>query len=143
MLKNTFHILYFVFHILYLYLVPYGATNFSNNAAMSIDLAIVDSSSKLISFSKTDSPIAAGHLAINLVYKFIADKTSNETVTYRNFRNCDKKKMSEDIVGALSCSPVTNHNCPDPSSIVNYFSEVLQHSLHRHAPYVTRIMSRR
>ena len=110
---------------------------------ITIDLAIVDSSSKLVSFSKTDSPIAAGHLAINLVYKFIADKTSNKTVTYRNFRNCDKKKMSEDIVGALSCSHVINHNCPDPSSIANYFSEVLQHSLDRHAPYVTRTLLRR
>ena len=75
-----------------LYLVPYGATNFSNNATTSIDIAFVDSSSKLVSFSKTDSPIAAGHLAINLVYKFVADKISNKSVTYRNFRNCDKKR---------------------------------------------------
>ena len=58
-----------------LYLVPHGATNFSNNAATSIDLALVNSSSKLVSFSKTESPIAAGHLAINLVYKFVTDKT--------------------------------------------------------------------
>ena len=50
--------------------------------------------------------------------------------------------MSEDIVSALSCNPVINHTCPDPSSIVSYFSEVLQHSLDRHAPYVTRTMSR-
>ena len=58
----------------------------------SIDLAIVDSSSKLVSFSKTDSPIAAGHIAINLVFKFATDKTNNKTVTYCNFRNCDKKR---------------------------------------------------
>ena len=51
--------------------------------------------------------------------------------------------MSEDIVSALSCNPVINHICPDPSSIVHYFSEVLQHSLDRHAPYVTRSISRR
>ena len=51
--------------------------------------------------------------------------------------------MSEDIVSALSCNPVINHICPDPSSIGNYFSEILQHSLDRHAPYVTRSMSRR
>ena len=51
--------------------------------------------------------------------------------------------MSEDIVGVLSCSPVIDHNCPDPSSIVNYFSQVLQHSLDRHPPYVTRTMLRR
>ena len=41
--------------------------------------------------------------------------------------------MSEDIVSALSCSSVINHMCPDPCSIVSYFSEVLQHSLDRHA----------
>ena len=103
------------------YLVPYGATNFSNNAATSIDLAIV--AVHLNSFSKTNSPIAAGHLAINLVYNFVADKINNKTVIYRNFRNCDKNKMSEDIVSALSCNPVTNRICPDPSSIVNYFSD--------------------
>ena len=103
----------------------------------------MDNSSKLVSFSKTVSPIAAGHLAINLVYKLVADKTSNKTVTYRNFRNCDKKQMSKDIVSALSCNPVINHICPDPSSIVSYFSEVLQHSLDCHAPYVTRTISRR
>ena len=80
---------------------------------------------------------------INLVYKFVADKTNNKTVTYRNFRNCDEKKMSEDIVSALSCSPVINHICPDPCRIVSYFSEVLQHSLDRHAPCVTRTISRR
>ena len=51
--------------------------------------------------------------------------------------------MSEDIVGVLSCNPVVNHICPDPSSIVSYFSEVVQHSLDCHAPYVTRTMSRR
>ena len=115
----------------------------SNNAATSIDLAIVGSSSKLVSFSKTDSPTAAGHLAINVVYKFVADKISNKTVTYPNYRNCDKKKMSEDIVSALSCNPVINHICPDPSSIFHYFIEVLQHSLDCHAPYITRSMSRR
>ena len=144
-LKDTFHSRHLLDAIneRSLYLVPYGATKFSNNAATSIDLAIVDRSSKLISFSKTDSPIAVGHLAINLVYMFVMDKTNNKTVTYRHFRNCHKKKMSEDIVSALSCSPVINHICPDPCSIFSYFSEVLQHSLDRHAPYVTRTMSRR
>ena len=51
--------------------------------------------------------------------------------------------MSEDIVSALSCNPVINYICPDPSSIVHYFSRVLQHSLDRHAPYITRSMPRR
>ena len=93
-LKNTFHSRHLIDAIneRSLYSIPYGTTNYSNNAATSIDLAIVDSSSKLVSFSKTDSPIPAGHLAINLVYKFVADKISNKTVTYRNFRNCDKKR---------------------------------------------------
>ena len=49
--------------------------------------------------------------------------------------------MSENIISALSCNPVINHICPDPFSIINYFSKVL-HSLDRHAPYVTRSMSR-
>ena len=40
----------------------------------------MDSSSKFVSFSKTECPIAAGHLAINLVYKIVADKISNKTV---------------------------------------------------------------
>ena len=31
----------------------------------------------------------------------------------------------------------------DSSSIINYFSEVLQHSLDLDAPYITRTMSRR
>ena len=99
-LRNTFHSRHLLDAIneRSLYLIPYGATNFSNNPATSIDLAIVDSSSKLVSFSQTDSPIAAGHLAINLVYEFVADKTSNKFVTYRNFRNCDKKKMFEDLL---------------------------------------------
>ena len=52
----------------------------NNNASTSIDLAIVDSSSKLVAFSKTDSPIAVEHLAINLVYKFVVDNISNNTV---------------------------------------------------------------
>ena len=119
-LKNSFHSRHLLDAIneRSLYLVPYGAINFSNNTAMSIDLAIKDSSSKLLSFNKTDSPIAAGHLAINLVYKFVTDKISNKTVTYRNFKFYDKK-MSE-----------------DPSSIGSYFNEVLQHSRDRHAPYI-------
>ena len=68
-LKNTFHFRHLLGAIneRSLYLVPYEATNFSNIAVTSIDLAIVDDSSKLVSFSKTKSPIAAGHLAINLV----------------------------------------------------------------------------
>ena len=51
--------------------------------------------------------------------------------------------MSEDIVSTLSCNRVINHIWPDPCSIVSYFMEVLQHSLDRHAPYVTRTMSSR
>ena len=51
--------------------------------------------------------------------------------------------MPEDIISALSCNPVINRICPDSSSIVSYFSEVFQHSLDRHALYVTRTMSRR
>ena len=51
--------------------------------------------------------------------------------------------MSVDIVSALSCNPDINNICPDPSSNVNYFSEVLQHSLDRHTPYITHSMSRR
>ena len=46
-LKNTYHSPHLLDAIneRSLYLVPYGATNFNNNAATSIDLAIVDSSS--------------------------------------------------------------------------------------------------
>ena len=86
-LKNSFHSRHLLDAIneQSLYLVPYGSTNFSNNVAMFIDLAIVDSSSKLVSFNKTDSMIAAEHLAINLVYKFVTDKISYKTVTCRNF----------------------------------------------------------
>ena len=69
MLKNNFHFRHLLdaFNERSVYLVPYGTSNSSNNDATSIDLAIVDSLSKLVSFSKTDSLIAAGHLAINLV----------------------------------------------------------------------------
>ena len=44
-LKNTFHPRHLLDAIneRSLYLVPYGATNFTNNAATSIDLAIVES----------------------------------------------------------------------------------------------------
>ena len=51
--------------------------------------------------------------------------------------------MSEDIVSAISRNPAINCISPDPYSIVSYFSKVLQHSLDRQAPYVTRTMSRR
>ena len=52
---NTFHSRHLIDAIneRSLYLVPYGAINFSNNAATSIDLAIVDSSSKLHSVKPT------------------------------------------------------------------------------------------
>ena len=43
--------------------------------------------------------------------------------------------MFEDIVGALSSNPVINHIFPHLSSIVSYFSEVLQ--LHSIALIVT------
>ena len=67
--------------------------------------------------------------------------TKRLTVVQRDFKCCDKKKMSEDIVSALSCNPVIDYIRPDPS--VSYFREVLQHSFNLHAPYVTRTMSRR
>ena len=49
----------------------------------------MDSFSKLVSFNIADSPIAAGNLALNLVYKFVNDKISDKTVTYCNFKYCD------------------------------------------------------
>ena len=50
--------------------------------------------------------------------------------------------MLEDIVSALLCNSVIDYIRPNPSSIVSYFSEVLQHSLDLYAPYVTRTISR-
>ena len=34
--------------------------------------------------------------------------------------------MSEDIISVLSCNPVINHICPDPSSIITYFNKFVK-----------------
>ena len=51
--------------------------------------------------------------------------------------------MSKDILSALPCNPAKNYICPDPSSILRFFSEELQYSRDHHAPYVTCTISRR
>ena len=54
----------------YALFVPFGPTHFTEHSASSINHIITNSPTIVNDFSLFDTPIAAGHLAVTITYKF-------------------------------------------------------------------------
>ena len=118
--------------------IPFGATHFGHGQPSAIDLAIVDSFSKVKSFFISECPIAAGHHAITFDYKVQVPKFEPRKVTYRDFKRCELNALTNEIEQKLSNVLNLQDNTCDVSEIVDTFNLQIISSLDRHAPQVTR-----
>ena len=118
--------------------IPFGATHYGHGQPSSIDLAIVDSLTKVKTFFVSEYPIAAGHHAITFDYKVKIPKFEPRKVTYREFKRCDVNKLSTEIEQNLSNLMNIHDNSCDVSGIVDIFNAEIISCLDRHAPLVTR-----
>ena len=132
-----------------LFSVPFGPTHYSGLACSQLDVMIVDSSAKIVAFSKSSSPFAAGHCLISIQYQFDNLSRPQQTVTYRDFANCDYLSLSNDLVAHLrlklsNLSPSETGNRAsylDPSEPTNSLKvlyDYLTSTLNTHAPFVTK-----
>ena len=70
------------------YHVPLGPTHFTSKSSSTIDYILTDSQNKVDSQSLSNIPIAAGHHALNIKYKF--DFTNSiKTIRYRDWKRCN------------------------------------------------------
>lgn len=70
-----------------LHIVESGATFHTNSSHSLLDVFLVDSPSKVISFSKSFAPFIAGHDLLELIYKFQPDFRPPRTITRRDLKH--------------------------------------------------------
>ena len=122
--------------------VPFGPTHFGCGQPSAIDIAIVDSLQKVNTYFTSNLPIAAGHLAITFDYKLRMPRFLPKTVTYRDFKHCDPDALAQEIDSKLSCSIDRRVGSQNVSELVDVFNNEVSACLNRHAPYVTRTITK-
>lgn len=58
-----------------------------------MDVVIVDSESKILSYKKSDVRFIAYHDSVMVDYNLVASEIEPITITYRSFKNCDIPKF--------------------------------------------------
>ena len=124
-----------------LFRVPLGPTHFTSNSNSTIDYIITDSQSKVLSYSLSTVPIAAGHHSLTIKYK-IDTTVIHRNIRYRDWKNCNFnlanryfEQLNEQIVLHV------NNDC-DPNSIVNLFNDNAQSILNTIPPFKTVSLKR-
>lgn len=76
-----------------LYCVPYGPTFHKNSCDSWLDVILLDSETKLVSFTKSDTLFADGHDYLLCQYKIDQPHQISKYITFRNLKNCDHKAL--------------------------------------------------
>ena len=70
-------------------LINHGVTHSKSNSESWLDLIMVDSSSSVLEFSKTEAPFIAGHHLISAKIKFFYPKPTKTAFSFRPLKNID------------------------------------------------------
>ncbi|XP_044575217.1 uncharacterized protein LOC123259023 [Cotesia glomerata] len=124
-----------------LYCVPYGATFHKNNCDSWLDVILLDSETKLSSFTKSESPYIDGHDYLLCQYKLDNLKPLPKRITYRNFQNCDHLALSISLMNSLKIDSTVLENS-NPDELLNIFKSGVLSSLDLFAPIFTRKVTR-
>ncbi|XP_044585968.1 uncharacterized protein LOC123266005 [Cotesia glomerata] len=120
-----------------LFCVPYGATFHKNNHDSWLDVILLDSESKLVSFAKSDSPFIDGHDYLFCKYKLNCSKPAPKKVTFRNLKNCDHQALSRTLMNTLRIDNAVLENS-DPNELLIIFKSGVLSSLDLFAPEITK-----
>lgn len=125
-----------------LHLIPFGSTNFTDTSQTFLDIAIVDSADKVLSFSKSDTPISAGHRGINFEYQISFAKHEPKEIRFRDLKNCNFRDLENSIVSKLSNHPFFSINSSqvNPSLLVESLNACIKSSLDTFAPFVSKTL---
>ncbi|XP_068990040.1 uncharacterized protein [Neodiprion pinetum] len=119
-----------------LFLVPHGNTHHTSHSESWLDVAIIDSSENLLSFTKTETPLIAGHDLIELNYKLFIPQPAVNVKKYRDFGNCDVSTLSDTLKHNLSNPVLESAVCPN--ELASVLCESILDALNCHAPVVPR-----
>lgn len=126
--------------------IKFGATNFTATSETAIDSCIVDSAEKVLSYSKTDVPIAAGHRGLNFAYKIYIDKQKPKEIKFRDFKKCNITHLKNNIVNSLAkhhdFDQNLNSKIVDPSASVEALNKIIIENLDVSAPFTVKTQSK-
>ncbi|CAG5109297.1 Protein of unknown function [Cotesia congregata] len=120
-----------------LYCVPYGPTFHKNSCDSWLDVILLDNVSKLVSFTKSDTPFADGHDYLLCQYKIDQPHQISKKITFRNLKNCDHQALSGSIINSLKIENSLLEDS-DPNELFSLFRSSVISSLDLHAPQLTK-----
>ena len=98
-----------------------------------LDVFILDSLSKVVSYIKSDAPFIASHDLLELVYQFDVPPDPARTITRRNYRRFNEHAFRSELEvicsKALNCETATSSNV---EVLPDLLSSVIVSALHRH-----------
>lgn len=123
------------------YCVPYKATFHKNNCDLWLDVILLESESKLVSYTKSDSPFIDGHDYLLSQYSVGNYKQIDKRITFRDLKNCDHLALSESLMNSLNvCDTVLEQS--NPNELLNFFTVETLLILDAFAPVITRKIRR-
>ena len=120
--------------------VPYGATHHATIAGTWLDLIIVDSSDKVLSFDKSEVPFICNHDYLILDYKLESTNATAITVRSRDFRNFNLAQFTSKLNNTIDTSPFDTYINTDPNQLVIAFQNASLSTLDEMAPFVVRMI---
>lgn len=117
--------------------MPYRATFHKNNLNSWLDVIILDSQSKLVSFAKSDTPFIDGHDYLLCQCNLGSITPSPKLVTFSNLRVCDHLALSNSLMTSLKIDNTILDNS-DPNDLLVIFKTEILSVLDSYAPVLTR-----
>lgn len=123
-------------------LLPTGPSYHTDQVDSWLDVVIVDSIEKVLSYLKSPVPFIANHDYIILNYKFSVNKFTGKTVTFRDFKHCDLVGLKNTIARTVSLSTDLLSDSSNHEVSLDNFYEGVTSALNMFAPLITREIRR-
>ena len=119
-----------------MHLIQSGCSYHETENESWLDVALVDSQSKILTFTKSEQPFIDHHDSFIINYDFSARPLETNSYTFRNFRHCNFVEMETDLKLVVSHQSSALDHLPI-NDVLNNFSSDLLFLLNKHAPFHT------
>ena len=121
-----------------LYNVPFGATHHSTSPGTWLDVALVDSSDKILTFEKSMVPFICNHDYLIVDYKVESLIFNKRSVCTRDFRRFDSGSFSVQLKLQIESSSFSTYLSQDPNLLLDQFQTIALRLLDEQAPFTMR-----
>ena len=122
--------------------VPFGATHHATSAGTWLDITLVDSADKLLSFEKSTVPFICNHDYLIIDYKLEPFIFNKRSVCTRDFRKFDSDSFRCQLKSQIELSSFSTYTSKDPNLMLEQFQTISLRLLDEQGPFRNRTIKK-